>query len=216
MASPVAIRQPLAQRQINTAFYTSTTAATTTTTANPTRTVILKPISGQKRAHSQISNGQENVQQQILSTATEFKSPIPRQPYTTTTQKRPLVNVKPIIQTQPQSQFKQPLSRPVAATPLQRQQTHDSGVEVREDREMVEWRKSMRRIISNSIFYLDGLEESFKEQATRWLTRHGGVTTSMSCVLIFRKWNNSFPILLILLSLFEILRLNDQPRLQNL
>lgn len=208
MASPIAIRQPLAQRPINTAFYPTTTTATTTATANPTRTVILKPISGQKRAHSQISNGQENVQQQILSTATEFKSPIPRQPHTTT-QKRPVVNVKPIIQTQPQSQFKQPLSRPVAATPLQRQQAHDPGVEVREDREMVEWRKSMRRIISNSIFYLDGLEETFKEQATRWLTRHGGVTTSMSCVLIIRKWNNSFPILLILLLLFEILHLND-------
>ena len=212
MASPIAVRQPLAQRQINTAFYPITSTSTTTTTANTTRTVTLKPIAGQKRAHSQISNGQENVQQQILSTAAAFKLSPSRQTPTTQSlpQKRPPVNVKPVIQIQPQSQFKQPLSKPVTATPRQPQQTHDPGVEVPEDKEMVEWRKCMRRTISNSTFYFDGLEETFKDQATRWLIRHGGVTTSMSCVLMIRKLNNSFPIQLTLLLLFEILHLNDQ------
>ena len=206
MASPIAVRHPLAQKQINTAFYPSTTTTTTTTTAQTTRTVALKPIAGQKRAHSHISNGQENVQQQILSTA--LKSPLPRQTQATT-QKRSLVNVKPVNNIQPQLQFKQLVSKSVGGTPQQRQHTQEPGVEVHEDRAMVEWRKCMRRNISNSVFYFDGLEETFKDQATRWLTRHGGVTTSMSCFLMIRKWSSSFPILLTLSLLFEKLHLND-------
>src|SRR5437773_8358358 len=118
MASPVAFRQPLAQRTINTAFYptptpvsTNTSAATTTAATRP----LVKHITGQKRAYSQIFNGQENVRQQILSTVS-FKSPTP--PGQKTTQlpmKRLLVNAKPgVIRVQPQSQqFKQPLSTPV-------------------------------------------------------------------------------------------------------
>jgi hypothetical protein len=209
MASPIAVRQPLAPRPINTAFYPTTTTTTMTTTANTTRTVILKPAAGQKRVHSQVSTGQENVQQQILSTATAFKSPPRQTPGTPSVpQKRPLANVKPVIQIHPQSQFKQPLSKPVTVTPRP-QQTRDPGVEVAEDKEMVEWRKCMKRTISNSTFYFDGLEETFKDQATRWLTRHGGVTTSMSCVLMIRGWSNSFPIQLLLLLLLEILHLND-------
>lgn len=208
MASPIAVRHPLAQKPINTAFFPSTSTVTTTTTAQTTRTMALKPIAGQKRAHSQISNGQENVQQQILSTAAGLKSPLSRQQQTTT-QKRSLVNVKPVNQIQPQLQFKQPVSKPVGGTPQQLQPNQEPGVEVHEDRAMVEWRKCMRRNISNSVFYFDGLEETFKDQATRWLTRHGGVTTSMSCFLMIRKWSSSFPILLTLSLLFGILHLND-------
>src|SRR5437762_12558590 len=104
MASPLAIRQPLAQRPINTAFYPTitTTTTTTTTTANATRTVVLKPIAGQKRVHSQISNGQENVQQQILSTATSSKSPLAsRQKLAQSVpQGRSLTIVKPVTQLQ--------------------------------------------------------------------------------------------------------------------
>ena len=178
MASPLTVRQPLAQRPVNTAFYPITTTTTVATTANATRTAVLKPIAVQKRLHSQISNGQENVQQQILSTATSSKSPQPAhqklaQPIQ---QGRTLTNVK--LVTQLQSQFKQPLTKPVV--PRQRHQNHDPGVQVIEDREMIEWRKCMRRTISNSTFYLDGLEEPIKDQATHWLNRHGGVSLPQS------------------------------------
>src|SRR5271155_5785147 len=91
MASPVAaVRQPLAARTINTAFYQSSTSASSTSIPNTiitssTTSTIQKPLAGTKRLHSQISTtGQENVnfQQQILNTAaaTAFKVP-----FTTTT-----------------------------------------------------------------------------------------------------------------------------------
>jgi hypothetical protein len=179
MASPVAVRQPLAQKTINTGYYPPTTSITATVTARTT----FKPLAGQKRAHSQI-NGQENsnIQQQILSAAA-FKSPLfplSRQNQTTLLQphppsKRTLVHVKPADPGHSQSQPKQQPDNSVIITSRQRQQTHNTTVRG-DDEEMVEWRKSMRRTLSSSTFYFDGLEETFKEQATRWLNRYGGVT----------------------------------------
>jgi hypothetical protein len=175
MASPVAVRQPLTQRPINTTFYPPTMNTTTTATR-----VVLKPLAGQKRTHSHIASGQENInlQQQILS-GVAFKAPVlpTSRPKQTTVPTRPVVNAKPIIQIQTQSQFKQPLSKPVIVVDTksrQRQETHDPGVQVN-DVEMVQWRKAMRHTISVSTFYFDGLHEEFKDQATRWLNRHGGV-----------------------------------------
>src|SRR5271170_3732691 len=123
MASPLAVRQPLSQRSINTqSFYPSSNNPTTTTTSTTTVTPsTYKPLIGQKRTHSQ-STGQENshtnVQQQILGSAAAFKQPsLPRHPHyalhataaqksrTTTTDAR----ARPVLQVQPQ--FKQPLPR---------------------------------------------------------------------------------------------------------
>jgi hypothetical protein len=177
------VRQPLAQRTINTTFYPTTTPITSSTT-----TPTIKPIAGQKRAHSQIhgqENNHNNVQQQILSAAA-FKAPtfsLSRQKQTTLQQPSPskknLVAVKPINQTQQpqQSQFKQPSTKSVSvtATSRQRQQTHDPGATVEHDEEMIQWRKSMRRTMATSTFYFDGLDEGIKDHATRFLNRNGGV-----------------------------------------
>src|SRR5271167_1735564 len=146
MASPVAVRQPLAQRTINTTFYPTTTLITSTTT-----TTTIKPIAGQKRTHSKIhgqENNHNNAQQQILNAAT-FKAPtfsLSRQKQTTLQQpsppKKTLVHVKPINQAQQpqQSQFKQPSTKSLCltATSRQRQQTHDPGATGEHDEEMTQ------------------------------------------------------------------------------
>lgn len=200
MASPVAaVRQPLAQITTNTAFY-----PTTTTTA--TRPAVDKPIAGTKRLHSQINGGQENnnnnVQQQILRTAITFKSPalpsLSRQ--TSQLQPSPPPTERTVFRLQPSSnqtqphqsqQFKQPPStKLVTVTPHQRQDTHNPGIVVAEkDVEMGEWRKAMKNTFSTSTFYFDGLEETFQEQATRFLNRHGGVQIPTS-VFSWHKANN--------------------------
>jgi hypothetical protein len=213
MASPVAVRQPLAQRTINTTFYSTATPIISTTT-----TTTIKPIAGQKRTHSQIhgqENNHNNVQQQILSAAT-FKAPTfpsSRQKQTTLQQpspsKKTLVHVKPINQAQQpqQSQFKQPSTKSVnvSAISRQRQQTHDPGANGEHDEEMTQWRKSMRRTMATSTFYFDGLDEGIKDHATRFLSRNGGVRNPCPNDNIndCRKSHNSFRIQWILLSHFE-------------
>jgi len=78
-------------------------------------------------------------------------------------------------------------NRVVCAVAAQRQETHDAVVRRHqqsqqqrqqtdtEAEELEQWRHSMKRIISVSTFYFDGIEENFKDQASRWLIRHGGV-----------------------------------------
>lgn len=169
MASPVAVRQPLTQQNINTPSFYPSTNTTTTTVAS------LKPIAGQKRSHMQIAAGQENI---IFGAA--FKSPLRGEHQQTPVQsKQPGASgshLKPIVHTQPLQQFKKPL-QPANLTDAkvhQRQQVDDPGNDGR-DKEMDDWRKCMRRTISTSTFYFDGIEEGFKEQASRWIVRHGGV-----------------------------------------
>ena len=185
MASPVAVRHALSQRSINThAFYATTAPASTTSNLAGYKPSL---ATRHKRSHSQITSGQENidVQQQILGAA--LKSSRTRQSKQTPqqqqqTQKRPTVAdtcVKPINQLQSQpSQFKHPPpKRPNGSEGKTRERklTQDTIAPQEEDKEMIEWRKSIRRTLSMSTFYMDGLEEVFKEQATRWITRHGGV-----------------------------------------
>ena len=148
MASPVAaVRQPLSTRTVNTPFFETKTA-----------------VVGQKRSHSQITGGQENLQTQILGS---FKSP-----------SRPtkrIVASRPTIHVQPPSQFKQPLPR-AENKPRQRQQTNDPArIQDPAERTMQEWRRSMKITFSRSTFYFDGVEESLREQSTRWIVRLGGV-----------------------------------------
>lgn len=147
MASPVAVRQPLTTRTVNTAFFETKT-----------------PVVGQKRLHSQITggSGQENVQTHIFSA---LKSP-------SRPTKRNLVS-RPTVQIQPQ--FKQPLPR-AETKPRQRQQTNDPAQAPEgESKAMQEWRRSMKVTFATSTFYFDGLEENFKDQATRCILRLGGV-----------------------------------------
>jgi hypothetical protein len=134
MASPVAVRQPLTSRTVNTQFFESKTS-----------------VVGQKRSHAQITGGQENLQTHIFGA---FKSPR---------------TVK--VKTAPQ--FKQPLPR-VETKARQRQQTNDPAQQ-EPDKDMQQWRRSMKVTFSRSTFYFDGVEETFKEQATRWIVRLGGV-----------------------------------------
>lgn len=156
MASPVAaVRQPLSTRAVNTPFFETKTA-----------------VVGQKRSHSQITGGQENLQTQILGA---FKSP-----------SRPTkrnVASRPTIHVQPPSQFKQPLPR-AESKPRQRQQTNDPAQGQEVDSEMQEWRRSMKVTLSRSTFYFDGVEESFKEQATKWMVRLGGVNPSSPKLMV--------------------------------
>jgi hypothetical protein len=189
MASPAAVRQPLSQRSINTqSFYPSSNnlTATTSTTITPST---YKPLVGQKRTHSQ-STGQENVntnvQQQILGSAAAFKQPsLPRHPHyalqAAGAQKSRTTDVRtrPIVQIQPQ--FKQPLPR-TGTLARQRQQTNNPAVtgEEGDKEEVIEWRRQMKRTLSVSTFYFDGIEESFKETATRIILRQGGVQPSQS------------------------------------
>lgn len=184
MASPVTARQPLSQRSINTPSFTTSSATTTST---------YKPLVGQKRTHSQ-STGQENnsnsnnIQQQILTNPATFKLPsLPRHPHyalqAAASQKtRPAT--RPVIQAQPQ--FKQPLPRTGVIVTRQRQQTNDPAVttttpvgEDRDTEEVIEWRRQMKRTLSVSTFYFDGVEESFKDTSTRIICRHGGVRTPL-------------------------------------
>ena len=165
MASPVAVRPPLSNRSIN--------------TAGPSTTY--KPLVGQKRSHSQITttttNGQENttIQQPILGS---FKEPsaLPRHiHYTVQAAQKSRTTARSALQVQPQ--FKQPLPR-TTGTARQREQTNDRAVsiaEAGESAEVIEWRRQMKRTLSASTFYFDGIEESFKEGATRIIHRHGGV-----------------------------------------
>jgi len=187
MASPVAVRQPLSQRSINTqSFYPSSNNPTTTTTSTTTVTPsTYKPHIGQKRTHSQ-STGQENtnttVQQQILGSAAAFKQPsLPRHPpyvlQAAAQKSRTITDVRsrPVLQVQPQ--FKQPLPR-TATLARQRQQTNDpaaTGAEEGDTEEVIEWRRQMKRTLSVSTFYFDGVEESFKDAATRIILKQGGV-----------------------------------------
>jgi hypothetical protein len=209
MASRLAVRQPLTQRTINTAAPYSpqpqpaSTPSTTTSSANASLNVspaILKPLAlaaGHKRTHSQITSGQENtpVQQQILRNAVTFKEPALPPPQrqilvtvTPATAKRPQPQPRPAGKGPAAGQFKQPVKTAGVVAPRQRQETHDPGVRHaqqtdKEAEELEQWRRSMKRIISTSTFYFDGIEESLKEQASRWLFRHGGVNPQHLLIL---------------------------------
>jgi hypothetical protein len=172
MASPMAVRQPLTSRNINTpTFYSPPTATTTSIAATN-----LKSIAGQKRSHTQIATGQENT-----IVAARFKSPsrdeIQQQTLVQSKQSGVISShLKPTVHAQSPSQFKKPLqpANTTDAKVRQRQQAHDPGNQAR-DKEMDDWRRCMRRTISTSTFYFDGLEEGLKDQASRWIIRHGGV-----------------------------------------
>ena len=154
MASPIAVRQPLTTRTVNTPFFDTKT-----------------PIVGQKRSHSQITGGgQENLQTQILGALKSPSRPV----------KRNLVS-RPTVQVQPQ--FKQPLPRAQSKS-RQRQQTNDPAPTQEGDSKMQDWRRSMKVTFASSTFYFDGLEESFKEQVTRWILRFGGVCLLTSKLII--------------------------------
>jgi hypothetical protein len=194
MASPVTVRNPLSTRSVNTPFYSPSTTTTSTTAPTAVNTYT-KPIPGQKRTHSQITGGQENsnVQTQLFNS---FKSP----PIQTrqAQRSRTLISetrVKPSQQTlQPQTTFKQPLPKTIVTDTKgrQRQATHDPSVApVVEDKEMIRWRKSMKLTLSKSTIYFDGVEETFREQATRWITRLGGVSSALY-EADDRMWSNSF------------------------
>ena len=121
----------------------------------------------------------------VTATNTTARQQRPRGPTTTTVT---MSGVQPS-----QSQFKQPGSNKptmtngvVSAVAQQRQETHDSVVRHHQQsrqqqqmdavaEELEEWRRCMKRTISVSTFYFDGIEQSLKDQASRWLTRHGGV-----------------------------------------
>jgi hypothetical protein len=94
--------------------------------------------------------------------------------------------VKPSIQTsQPPTTFKQPLPKTIVTdTKRQRQTTHDPSIVQVEDKELVEWRKAMKITLAKSTFYFDGVEETFREQATRWITRLGGVRLCLVQLMI--------------------------------
>ena len=160
--SPVAVRHPLAQRNVNTPFYTTTT--TTTTTTNPSTQKLAfnyKPsLTGNKRSHSQLTNS-ENIQTHIFGQLTQSQA------------RRSVSDARPKPLPMSHLQFKPPLPKVAVEVKRQRQETHDPRVE--EDKELMEWRKSIKRLISASTFYFDGMEEGFKEQATRWIIRFGGV-----------------------------------------
>jgi hypothetical protein len=118
---------------------------------------------GQKRTHAQLVAAQENLQTQILNTVTRTSA-------RTTTTKRPIESrTKAALQ----GAFKQPLPK----VSRQRQETHDPAVQPQEgeDKEMTEWRKQIKRFISHATFYFDGMEETSKEQAVRWIVKYGGV-----------------------------------------
>ena len=155
MASPVTIRQPLTTRTVNTPFFDTKT-----------------PVVGQKRSHSQITGGgQENLQTQILGALKSPSRPV----------KRNLVS-RPTVQVQPQ--FKQPLPRAQSKS-RQRQQTNDPAqTQEGDSKAMQDWRRSMKATFASSTFYFDGLEESFKEQVTRWILRFGGVYLLTSKLII--------------------------------
>jgi hypothetical protein len=203
MASRLAIRQPLTERNINTTAYNpqpqpTSTPVTTPSSANGHTSSsvshgILKPTSltaGHKRTHSQITSGQENtpVQQQIRHSAVTFKEPALPPP-----QRQILVTVTPTSTKRPQpqrqpakvpvtGQFKQPVKTAGVVVSRQRQETHDPGVRHaqqtdQEAEELEQWRRYMKRTISTATFYFDGIEENLKEQASRWLFRHGGVNS---------------------------------------
>ena len=141
------------------------------------------PCPTTNRPHQKL--GMRTTNSSSVTTNTIPRQKRPRGPFTTT------VTVSGVLP--PQSQFKQPASnKPVmnnsvaCAVAGQRQETHDSVVRRHqqsqqqrqtdaEAEELEQWRHSMKRIISVSTFYFDGIEQNFKDQASRWLTRHGGV-----------------------------------------
>lgn len=181
--SPVAVRHPLAQRTLNTQYNSSSTSSA----GQKLQSLSLKPSVGQKRTHSHIT-GDENVQSQILAAA--FTTP-PRQTRLALL-KRPVpdTRLKPSIQLS-HAQFKPPLPKNIE-TKRQRQETNDPRQE--DDKELIEWRRSIKRLISSSTFYFDGMEDGFKEQAARWIARLGGVQPDVTHFLTIRKSSNSFPI----------------------
>jgi hypothetical protein len=168
--SPVAVRHPLAQRTLNTHYNPSSTSSA----GQKLQALSLKPTAGQKRTHSHIT-GDENVQSQILAAA--CTTPPPRQTRPVLL-KRPVpdTRLKPSLQLS-HAQFKPPLPKNIE-TKRQRQETHDPRQE--EDKELIEWRKSIKRLISSSTFYFDGMEDGFKEQAARWIARLGGVSPDVT------------------------------------
>lgn len=158
--SPLGVRRPLAQRTVNTTFSQSTAS-------QKLASLTYKPNT-QKRQHSQITTADslqsQSVQSQILAGAlTPVLHPRPQRRLIATD-----VRPKPIAISH---QFKHPL--PKMAEKRQRQETHDPGQEG--DKELAEWRKSIKLLLSKSTFYFDGVEETFKEQAARWLVRANGV-----------------------------------------
>lgn len=167
MASPLTLRQPLHERSINTPpFHASNTPAATTNSL-----LQLKSAVGQKRPHSLVTGQENGIQQQILTAAT-FKLPPPSE--TRPAQPRNVDDAR-VRSVQNPSQFKQP--PPKAATvaehhPPQRQQAHDPEAD---GPEIQRWRKYIKGYFRSSTFYLDGIDDSFKQQASRWIVRQGGV-----------------------------------------
>lgn len=164
MASPMAIRHPLTPQNINTTTPSSTTFHGANTSQQSLGQISYKqlpPTAGQKRLHSQINHvtGKENTnpQTQILEGITTFKQP-PR----------------PILVTTTAQHFKQPLPRPSAKTAAvstrQRQQTHDP-----EEEDGDQSRQNMKRRIPQSTFYFDVGDDTFQQQATKWLQKQGAV-----------------------------------------
>jgi hypothetical protein len=177
MASPVAAaRQPLSHLEVNTTFYPNNPSPTTSLTLSSTKPLQLL---SQKRTHSQISGGQENIsiQTQILNDA--FKTVPPRQTReppalrqrTTTKAGTPLSHA--------QAAFKEPLPRPrITMTTRRRQETHDPRTvekSTEADKEWAMWRRTMKAKFQTYTFYFDGCESQFQEQMSILLPKFGAV-----------------------------------------